>query len=99
MEMMGYHLIKSGSSPLGLMFDSFSYREYAEIDENVLTSRCTTDEKSINGTLCAKSLKEETISDTNGNKDAETEIPLLLVNIYKAYQAIETVCHFLLRTN
>lgn len=37
-EMMEYHLIKSGSSPLGLMFDSISFRDYVEMDENVLTS-------------------------------------------------------------
>lgn len=35
---MGYHLIKSVSSPLGLMFDSISFRDYAEMDENMLIS-------------------------------------------------------------
>lgn len=71
---------------MGLMFDSIIFRNYAEMVDNVLTS----DE-----TLRPENLKE-TISSTDENEDAETEVVHSWININMDFQAIETVCHILI---
>lgn len=58
-------------------------RDYAEMDDNVLTKDILLMKKNINKILCAKNLK--TISDTDENEDGGTKVPYKLFNINTAF--------------